>query len=143
MNSRREAVLKLVNAIMVAGTAHAQSGPVPAAADNSPVKLSPVAGARATITKVALTGTNLDYVKRVTTNSDKVTVKIRVSFNRDGSLAGVPRMVGPAPSAKQQALFERAVAALEKCQPYTMLPPERYKQWKTLVLDIFPMNFFR
>ena len=76
-------------------------------------------------------------------DDDKVTVKIRVSFNRDGSLAGVPRMVGPAPSAKQQALFERAVAALEKCQPYTMLPPERYKQWKTLVLDIFPMNFFR
>jgi hypothetical protein len=77
------------------------------------------------------------------TSNDKVTVKIRVSFNRDGSLAGAPRLLGPPPSSKQQALFESAVTALEKCQPYTMLPPERYKQWKTLVLDIFPLNFFR
>jgi hypothetical protein len=76
-------------------------------------------------------------------DDDKITVKIRVSFNRDGTLAGVPRLLGPPPSAKQQALFERAVAALEKCQPYTMLPPERYKQWKTLVLDIYPLSFFR
>jgi hypothetical protein len=58
-------------------------------------------------------------------------------------LAGAPRLVGPPPSLKQQALFESAVTALEKCQPYNMLPPERYKQWKTLVLDIFPLNFFR
>jgi hypothetical protein len=77
------------------------------------------------------------------TSEDKVTVKIRVSFNRDGTLAGAPRLVGPPPSSKQQVLFESAVAALEKCQPYNMLPPERYKQWKTLVLDIFPLNFFR
>jgi hypothetical protein len=77
------------------------------------------------------------------TSNDKVTVKIRVSFNRDGTLAGAPRLVGPPPSLKQQALFESAVTALEKCQPYNMLPPERYKQWKTLVLDIFPLNFFR
>jgi len=77
------------------------------------------------------------------TSGDKVTVKIRVSFNRDGTLAGTPRMVGPPPSSKQQALFDSAVTALEKCQPYTMLPPEKYKQWKTLVLDIFPLNFFR
>ncbi len=77
------------------------------------------------------------------TSDDKVTIKIRVSFNRDGSLVSAPRLLGPPASSKQQVLFESAVAALEKCQPYTMLPPERYKQWKTLVLDIFPLNFFR
>jgi hypothetical protein len=77
------------------------------------------------------------------TSEDKVKVKIRVSFNRDGTLAGAPRLVGPPPSSKQQALFESAVNALEKCQPYGMLPLERYKQWKTLVLEIFPVNFFR
>jgi hypothetical protein len=76
-------------------------------------------------------------------SDDKVTVKISVSFNRDGSLAAAPRLLGPPPSSKQQALFESAVTALERCQPYTMLPPQRYKQWKTLVLDIFPLNFFR
>jgi hypothetical protein len=77
------------------------------------------------------------------TANDKVTVKIHVSFNRDGSLAAAPRLVGPPPSSKQQVLFESAVNALEKCQPYPMLPPERYKQWKTMVLDIFPVSFFR
>jgi hypothetical protein len=76
------------------------------------------------------------------TANDKVTVKIHVSFNRDGSLAAAPRLVGPPPSSKQQVLFDSAVAALEKCQPYPMLPAERYKQWKTMVLDIFPVGFF-
>jgi hypothetical protein len=75
-------------------------------------------------------------------SDDKITIKIRVSFNRDGSLAAAPRLLGPPPSSQQHALFESAVAALEACQPYPMLPPERYKQWKTLVLDIFPVNFF-
>ncbi len=30
--------------------------------------------------------------------------------------------------------------ALQRCQPYTMLPAEKYKQWKTLDLMIFPLN---
>jgi hypothetical protein len=59
---------------------------------------------------------------------DKVSIKIRVSFNRDGTLASPPRLLVPAPSAKQQALLESAVNALETCQPFTMLPPEKYKQ---------------
>jgi hypothetical protein len=45
----------------------------------------------------------------------------------------------PAPSAKQQALMETAVDALESCQPFTMLPPEKYKQWKTMVFYVTPL----
>jgi WD40 repeat protein len=41
-----------------------------------PGKLSPIAGVRGGATRVVLTGSNLDYLKRVTTNSDKVKVKI-------------------------------------------------------------------
>jgi hypothetical protein len=73
---------------------------------------------------------------------DKVTIKIRVSFKRDGTLTAPPRLLVPAPTAKQQALMDSAVDALERCQPFTMLPPDKYKQWKTMVLDIFPLNFF-
>jgi outer membrane biosynthesis protein TonB len=70
---------------------------------------------------------------------DKVIIKVRVSFNRDGTVASPPRLLVPAPSAKQQALMEIAVDALEKCQPFTMLPPEKYKQWKTMVLYVTPL----
>jgi hypothetical protein len=70
---------------------------------------------------------------------DKVSIKVRVSFNRDGTVASPPRLLVPAPSAKQQALMETAVDALESCQPFTMLPPEKYKQWKTMVFYVTPL----
>ena len=63
-----------------------------------------------------------------------VSIKIRISFNRDGTLVSPPRLLVPAPTAKQQALMESAVDALERCQPFTMLPAEKYKQWKTMVV---------
>jgi hypothetical protein len=70
---------------------------------------------------------------------DKVNIKIRISFNRDGTLVSPPRLLVPAPSAKQQALMDSAVDALGRCQPFTMLPPEKYKQWKTMELYVTPL----
>jgi hypothetical protein len=51
-----------------------------------------------------------------------VSIKIRISFNRDGTLVSPPRLLVPVPTAKQQALMESAADALERCQPFTMLP---------------------
>jgi hypothetical protein len=73
---------------------------------------------------------------------DNISIKIRVSFNRDGTLASPPRLLVPAQSAIQRALMESAVDALERCQPFTMLPPEKYKQWKTMVFDIVPIGLY-
>jgi hypothetical protein len=70
---------------------------------------------------------------------DKFSIKIRISFNRDGTLASPPRLLVPAPSAKQRALMESAADALETCQPFTMLPPEKYKQWKTMEVYVSPL----
>jgi hypothetical protein len=70
---------------------------------------------------------------------DKVSIKVRVSFNRDGTVASPPRLLVPTPSAKQQALMEGAVDALERCQPFTMLPAEKYKQWKTMEFHVTPL----
>ncbi len=70
---------------------------------------------------------------------DKVNIKIRISFNRDGTLAAPPHLLVAAPSAKQQALMESAVDALGRCQPFAMLPPEKYKQWKTMELYVTPL----
>ena len=70
---------------------------------------------------------------------DKFSIKIRIAFKRDGTLASPPRLLVPAPSAKQRALMESAVDALQTCQPFTMLPPEKYKQWKTMVFYVTPL----
>ncbi len=72
---------------------------------------------------------------------DKIRIALRVSLNRDGTLASPPQLLAPAASWKEQALAQSAMSALQKCQPYTMLPVEKYKQWKTLDLMFFPLNF--
>jgi hypothetical protein len=72
---------------------------------------------------------------------DKVIIRIRMSFNRDGTVASPPRLLESAPSAKQRAMMESAVDALERCQPFTMLPPEKYKNWKTMVVYVTPFAY--
>ena len=75
--------------------------------------------------------------------SDTVIIRVRMSFNQDGSLSSRPRLLVPTPSAKQRALMASVVEALESCQPFTMLPPDKYKLWKTLVWYIgFPVTAF-
>jgi hypothetical protein len=73
--------------------------------------------------------------------TDKVAVSVNVSFNPDGSLAGPPRPITTIASPKQAAMFESATAALQRCQPYTMLPANRYEEWKSLDLTFSPLNF--
>lgn len=74
---------------------------------------------------------------------DQVRVVLRVSLNRDGTLASVPQLLEPVTSSGQRAVMQSAINALTKCQPYTMLPPEKYKQWKTLDLVFYPINFMQ
>jgi hypothetical protein len=73
---------------------------------------------------------------------EQISLRIRVFLNRDGTVAKAPLSREANPSAKQQAMMESFAAGLEKCQPYTMLPKERYAQWKTLDLVVFPMNYY-
>jgi outer membrane biosynthesis protein TonB len=74
-------------------------------------------------------------------HNDKIEVSLEVSFNADGTLASPPRPLRPITSSKAQAVLESAINALQKCQPYTMLPTKRYKQWRTIHLVFYPMNF--
>jgi hypothetical protein len=73
--------------------------------------------------------------------NEKLSVTLRVYFNRDGTLAAAPRLLDANPSPKQQALMQSFAGGLQKCQPYTMLPPDQYKLWKTLDLVVFPNNY--
>jgi hypothetical protein len=59
--------------------------------------------------------------------TDKVAVSVHVSFNPDGTLASPPRPIGAIASPKQAAMMQSATDALQRCQPYTMLPAEKYQ----------------
>ncbi len=70
--------------------------------------------------------------------STKIYVTIRVLMKPDGSLAAPPAVVEGSPSLLGPALAESAKRALLLCQPFTMLRPEHYQQWKDLLLDFNP-----
>jgi hypothetical protein len=73
--------------------------------------------------------------------SDRVTVKLRVRMTPEGRLAADPILIEASASAKGPALMQSAMAALEACQPYTMLPADRYGEWKVLDLSFTPKDF--
>jgi hypothetical protein len=72
------------------------------------------------------------------TASTNIYVSLRVLMRQDGSLAAPPVVVEGSPSALGPALAESAKRALLQCQPFTMLRPEHYDQWKDLQLDFNP-----
>lgn len=73
--------------------------------------------------------------------SDSVSVVLRVAFRRDGTLAAEPLLIEASASEKGPALMKGAMDALAKCQPYAMLPPDRYDQWRMLDLSFSPKDF--
>ena len=68
----------------------------------------------------------------------KIHVALRVLLKPDGSLVQQPVLVEASASALGPALAESAERAVLACQPFTMLRPEHYDQWKDLTLDFDP-----
>ena len=58
-----------------------------------------------------------------------------------GNLIGLLVLLEASASAKGPALMQSAIDALEACQPYTMLPADRYGEWKVLDLSFTPQDF--
>ncbi len=73
--------------------------------------------------------------------SDNVSVVLRVALRRDGTLAAEPLLIQASASEKGPALMRSAMDALAKCQPYAMLPADRYDQWRMLDLSFAPKDF--
>jgi outer membrane biosynthesis protein TonB len=73
--------------------------------------------------------------------SDPIRIKLRVLMAPDGKLAADPILIEASASAKGPALMQSAIAALEACQPYAMLPADRYGEWKVLDLSFTPQDF--
>src|SRR5262249_52269355 len=70
--------------------------------------------------------------------NSRVYVVLRVLFKADGSMVQAPVLVEGSASALGPALAESAKRALLLCQPFTMLRPEHYDQWKDLELKFDP-----
>jgi hypothetical protein len=73
--------------------------------------------------------------------ADKIKIKLRVFMTPDGKLAAEPLLIEASASAKGPVLMQSAMSALEGCQPYAMLPMDRYGEWKTLDLTFTPQDF--
>jgi hypothetical protein len=73
--------------------------------------------------------------------SDNLTVKLRLLLTVDGRLAADPMVGGGSANPKALDLLQSAIQALKACQPYTMLPADRYREWKVLDLDFTPQDF--
>ncbi|MCP3409144.1 hypothetical protein [Bradyrhizobium sp. CCGB01] len=73
--------------------------------------------------------------------TDSVNIKLRTLFATNGTLAREPILIEAPPSAKGVALVKSAMAALQACQPYKMLPANLYDEWKILDLPFSPRDF--
>jgi len=73
--------------------------------------------------------------------SDNVAVKLRVQLTPNGRLAAEPALIEGTASMKGVQLMQGAIAALSACQPYAMLPADRYGEWKVLDLSFTPHDF--
>jgi len=73
--------------------------------------------------------------------SDKIKIKLRVFMTPEGKLAAEPILIEASASAKGPALMQSAIGALQACQPYAMLPADRYGEWKVLDLSFTPQDF--
>ncbi|WP_308200417.1 hypothetical protein [Bradyrhizobium sp. 190] len=74
-------------------------------------------------------------------STDDVKVKLRVLMTPDGRLAGEPILIEASASMKGPLLMQGAIRALSACQPYAMLPADRYGEWKVLDLNFTPQDF--
>jgi outer membrane biosynthesis protein TonB len=74
-------------------------------------------------------------------DSDDVKVRLRVLMTPQGKLAAEPVLIEASASAKGPLLMQSAISALQACQPYAMLPVDRYGEWKVLDLSFTPRDF--
>ena len=73
-------------------------------------------------------------------SNSNIYISLRVMFKPDGSLAQMPVVVAGSASPMGPALAESGKRALLSCQPFTMLKPEHYAQWKDITVDFNPRD---
>jgi outer membrane biosynthesis protein TonB len=75
-------------------------------------------------------------------DADRLRVVIRVIFNPDGTVARTPSLVEATVSPLGPATAESAMRAILRCQPFNMLKPEHFEQWKDIEITFDPKTMF-
>lgn len=65
-------------------------------------------------------------------DEEDIKIPITLNFKVDGTLSAEPLIETAPRSTRERAIFEGARRAIISCQPYTMLPPAKYAEWKSL-----------
>jgi outer membrane biosynthesis protein TonB len=76
------------------------------------------------------------------TDGGQIKVVMRVLFKPDANVASPPQLVAASASPFGPAMAESAKRAIMNCQPFTMLKPEHYQQWKDIEVTFDPREMF-
>jgi len=76
-------------------------------------------------------------------NPEELVVRIRVHLSRDGRLIGGPQVITSGTSTLFMTARESAIRALFRGQPFNMLRPEHYDQWKDIEITFDPRDMMR
>jgi outer membrane biosynthesis protein TonB len=76
-------------------------------------------------------------------NLEELRVEIKVHLGRDGRLSAPPRVLTSGHSPLFMAAREAAVRALLQGQPFDMLSPSTYEDWKEIDIMFDPREMFR
>jgi colicin import membrane protein len=86
--------------------------------------------------------TQLWSLPAVAPDPQQSTIEISMKLKRDGTLDGPPEVLTHGDSAWFKAARDGALRAIDRGQPFTMLKPEQYDQWKEIVVT-FDSRFVR
>ncbi|HEY7666420.1 MAG TPA: cell envelope biogenesis protein TolA [Xanthobacteraceae bacterium] len=70
-------------------------------------------------------------------------VQVRIKLRPDGTLAGPPMVLTSGKTALFVAARDSAIRALFRGQPFDMLRPEHYEQWKDIEITFDPRDMIR
>jgi outer membrane biosynthesis protein TonB len=65
-------------------------------------------------------------------DEEAVKIPFTLTFKQDGTLSAPPLFEIEPRNDRERAIFEGARRAIINCQPFTMLPPAKYAEWKLL-----------
>jgi hypothetical protein len=71
---------------------------------------------------------------------EKISLVVRVNLKPDGTLAHPPALIEASASPKGPLLLQSVLGGLAKCQPYDMLPADKYREWKSLDMRFTPSD---
>ncbi len=86
--------------------------------------------------------TKLWNVQAGTERPEELIVDIRIRLTPDKRLAGPPEIVSRGSSPRYQAAADAAMRAVLQGQPYDMLQPSTYDQWKDMIVTFDPRQMF-